>query len=496
MGVKFRHANIHDVNTYYEWANDEMVRNMSFSTNKIKYDDHVSWFSDKLKNPNYYFYFFTNEEDIPVGQVRIVREKSETVIGISVDSQFRGQSLSSILLIMSTNDYLSKYPREIIHAFIKKNNQASIKSFEKAGFSQKEDVIINGFESFLLKKQMNRMIPNHTFIIAELSANHNHDLQIAKDTIRAAKQAGADAIKIQTYTADTMTLDCKNEYFQIKSGTIWDGTSLYELYLQAYTPWEWHKELQEEANKEGLIFFSTPFDFTATDFLEKLNVPIYKIASFEITDIPLIEYVASKGKPIIISTGIATLSEIEDAVNACRKVGNHQITLLKCTSSYPAPIDEANLLTIPNMKETFGVEVGLSDHTMGTTAAICAVALGAKVIEKHFILDRKIGGPDASFSMEPAEFSEMVKAIRDVEKALGAVNYTITEKVKGSKVFARSLFIAKDMKAGDTFTTENVRSVRPGYGLPPKYLPEILGKKSSADLKFGTPLKWEYVAQV
>ncbi|TYB33031.1 MAG: pseudaminic acid synthase [Flexistipes sinusarabici] len=331
------------------------------------------------------------------------------------------------------------------------------------------------------------------FIVAELSANHNHDLKIAKETIKAAKKAGADAIKLQTYTPDTITIDCDNEYFQLTSGTIWDGQTLYNLYKQAYTPWEWHKELFDTAKNEGLICFSTPFDFSAVDFLEKLDPPCYKIASFEITDIPLIEYIASKGKPIIMSTGISTLADIEKAVNACRKVGNSEIALLKCTSSYPAPIDEANLLTIPNLRETFDIIPGLSDHTMGSSVAIAAVALGAKIVEKHFTLDRNLGGPDSSFSMEPEEFKQMVESIRNVEKALGKINYDLTPKAKNSRVFTRSLFIVEDVKAGETVTENNVRSIRPGYGLHPMYLNEVMGKTFRKNILKGTPLDWRHI---
>lgn len=334
-------------------------------------------------------------------------------------------------------------------------------------------------------------ISKKTFIIAELSANHGHNIENALATVHAVKECGADAIKIQTYTADTITLDCNNEYFQIKQGTIWDGTTLYQLYQEAYTPWEWHAAIQAEAEKLGLVFFSTPFDFSAVDFLENLNVPLYKIASFEITDIPLIEYTASKGKPMIISTGIATLADIEAAVAACRRMGNNDITLLKCTSSYPAPIEEANLLTIPNLAQTFGVKVGLSDHTLGYTAPIVAVALGAQVIEKHFILDRAIGGPDASFSLTPEEFKVMVDNVRQAEAALGKVSYELTDKVKNNRKFARSLFVSKDIKAGELFTLDNIRSVRPNDGLPPAELPRVLGQKAKQELKAGTPLTWD-----
>ncbi len=329
---------------------------------------------------------------------------------------------------------------------------------------------------------------NNTFIIAEQSANHGHNIEIAIETIRAAKRAGADAIKLQTYTADTLTIECNNEYFTINEG-LWKGRTLYDLYQEAYTPWEWHEELFRVAAEEGLLCFSTPFDKTAVNFLEQFNPPYHKIASFEIQDIPLIKYTASKGRPMIISTGIAELEDIELAVQTCRNVGNNNITLLKCTSSYPAPIEEANLLTIPDLKNRFGVEVGLSDHTMGFIAPVVAVTLGAKVIEKHFILDKSIGGPDASFSLDEKEFTAMVAAVRQAEKAVGKVTYELTDKVKASRKFSRSLFVVKDIKAGEKFTEENVRSIRPGYGMHPKYYPEILGKKVNKDFKRGTPLE-------
>lgn len=337
-----------------------------------------------------------------------------------------------------------------------------------------------------------REIGKHSpvFIVAELSANHVQDYKIAVETIKAAQKAGADAIKIQTYTADTITINCNNKYFQIKQGTLWDGKTLYQLYKEAYTPWDWQPKLMKIAERLGLILFSTPFDKTSVDFLEKMRVPAYKIASFEITDIPLIEYIASKGKPVIISTGIAGRRDIEDSIDACKGEGNYQIALLKCTSAYPAPFEEINLRTIPDMENIFGTIVGLSDHTLGISVPIAAVALGAKIVEKHLIIDRKLGGPDAKFSLEPQEFKEMVKAIREVEKAFGKVNYELSEKVKKSREFSRSLFIAKDIKKGAIFTEEVVRSIRPGYGLAPKYIKNVLGKKAKKDIEKGTPLKW------
>lgn len=335
-----------------------------------------------------------------------------------------------------------------------------------------------------------KLTDSKVFIVAELSANHGHEIQIAKDTIKAAKEAGADAVKIQTYTPDTITLDCDNEYFQIKQGTVWDGTTFYKLYQQAYTPWEWHEELFDYAKEIGITLFSSPFDKTAVDLLEKLNTPIYKIASFEITDIPLIEYVASKGKPVIISTGIATLGEIKEAVDTCKRMGNDNITLLKCTSAYPSPYEEMNLNTIPNMKETFGVNVGLSDHSIGSTVAIGAVALGATIVEKHVILDRNIGGPDSSFSMEMNEFKEMINEIRNIERALGKINYDLNEKTLKNREFSRSLFFTENIEAGQLITEKNMRSIRPGYGLHPRHYQELLGKRTSKKIEKGTPVDW------
>ena len=331
------------------------------------------------------------------------------------------------------------------------------------------------------------------FIIAELSANHLQNFDLAVDTIKAIKESGADAVKLQTYTPDTITIDSDNEYFQIKQDSLWGGMILYQLYQEAYTPWEWQPKLKKIAEELGLVFFSSPFDRTSVDFLEEMNVPAYKVASFEITDIPLIEYIASKGKPMIISTGIATLADIEEAVNACKKMGNEQIALLKCTSAYPAPLEEVNLRTIPNLADTFNTVVGLSDHTLGISAPIAAVALGAKIIEKHFIMYRNLGGPDAAFSMEPDEFRLMVDAVRDVEKALGTVNYDLTEKTIKSREFSRSLFIVGDIKAGESLTEENVRSIRPGFGLHPRYYEQIIGKKARTEIKRGTPLDWDLI---
>ncbi|WP_110456402.1 pseudaminic acid synthase [Shewanella algidipiscicola] len=333
-----------------------------------------------------------------------------------------------------------------------------------------------------------------TFIIAELSANHNQQLDVALATVKAAKEAGADAIKLQTYTADTLTLDCDSDHFKVNHGTLWDGETLYSLYQKAFTPWEWHQEIMDYAKQLGLICFSSPFDPTAVDFLADLDVPAYKIASAEITDIPLIDYVARQHKPIIISTGIARLADIELAVETCRKAGNNEIIILKCTSAYPTPLDEVDLNTIPNIRSTFGCEVGLSDHTLGTTVVAAAVALGARVVEKHFILDKTLGGPDADFSLDPQEFTTLVTTIRDTEKALGTVNYALSPKLTKLRQFSRSLFITQDVADGSVISLDNVRSVRPGFGLHPKYLEQLLGKKFRGSHAKGTPLSWEHIA--
>ena len=326
------------------------------------------------------------------------------------------------------------------------------------------------------------------FIIAELSANHGQKLETALKSVRAAAKAGADAIKIQTYTPDTLTIDSKKKYFRINHDTLWDGRTLYDLYKEAYTPWDWHYKIKRAAADEGLVFFSTPFDRTAVDFLEELGVPVYKVASFEMTDIPLIKYIAACRKPVIMSTGISTLTEIAEAEAACRKAGGGRPALLKCTSSYPTTFPEMNLRTMPDLGRRFGCLTGLSDHSVGITAPVAAVVLGAKILEKHFILDRKLGGPDAQFSLNPTEFAAMVKAVREAEVALGRVTYKLSARVRKSRMFARSLFVVKDIALGETFTENNVRSIRPGYGLPPKYLDKVLGRRATRVITAGTPL--------
>lgn len=326
-----------------------------------------------------------------------------------------------------------------------------------------------------------------SFLIAEISANHNGSIERAEAIIRAAAASGADAIKLQTYTADTLTIPCDNEYFRIQ-GTLWDGRTLHNLYQEAYTPWEWTPRLMGLAKDLGMDCFSTPFDTTAVDFLESCGVSRHKVASFEIVDIPLLKKIAATGKPVIMSTGMASLAEIDEAVRTLRESGTTDLTLLKCTSSYPAPAEEANLRTIPHLRDAFQCPVGLSDHTMGSAVAVAAVALGATVVEKHFTLSRADGGPDGAFSMEPHEFKQMVDDIRIVEKALGCVSYTLTPKEEQSKVFRRSLFVVEDIAAGETFTEKNVRSIRPGHGLHTRYLPLVLGRRAMCELNKGTPL--------
>ena len=335
------------------------------------------------------------------------------------------------------------------------------------------------------------MNKDKVFIIAELSANHNNDFNLAVKTIEAMAESGADAVKIQTYTADSISLDVDNEYFGPKKEGLWKGIRPYDLYKDASLPYDWHTKLQKIAENLGLIFFSSPFDIEGVDFLENMNIPLYKIASFEVTDIPLIKYVAQKGKPIIISTGVATLNDIDLAVKTCREAGNNDITLLKCTSHYPSTLEEANLLTIPDLKTRFNVKVGVSDHTLGFTVPVVAVSLGARVVEKHFILDRSLKGPDSSFSMEPNEFKEMVTQVRNAEKAIGKISYDISENDKSKR---RSLFVIKDLKEGDTITTENIRSLRPEAGLKPLFFEQIIGRTINTNLKKGDPLKLEYLS--
>jgi pseudaminic acid synthase len=341
-----------------------------------------------------------------------------------------------------------------------------------------------------------RIAPGYpVYVIAEMSANHGQSFAQAVKILEAAKQSGADAVKLQTYTPDTITINSDMEYFRVDGGTLWDGSRLYDLYKEAYTPWEWQPRLKKIANDLGLALFSTPFDPTAVDFLEEMEVPAYKIASFEVVDLPLIRSIACTGKTAIMSTGMATLTEIDEAVGAFREAGGRSLALLKCTSAYPAPPEEMNLRTIPHLAETFNVPVGISDHTLGIAVPVAAVAIGACIVEKHFTLSRHTPGPDSAFSLEPHEFKEMVEAIRTTEKVLGQVHYGVSQNEARSRVFRRSLFVVADIKAGDVFTMSNIRSIRPGHGLHTRYFEEILGRSAVWDIQRGTPLTWEMVGK-
>ena len=331
------------------------------------------------------------------------------------------------------------------------------------------------------------------YVVAEISANHNHDFEKAVNIVKAAKEAGADAIKLQTYTADTITIDARQDHFRVGGGTLWDGKTLYDLYREAYTPWEWQPKLKRVANDLGMDLFASAFDATAVDFLEQMGVPAHKVASFELVDIPLIQKMAATGKPLILSTGMATAEEIEEAVAAARKAGAKQIALLKCTSSYPAKPEAMNLRTIPELMRRFEVPVGLSDHTMDVAAPVVAVALGACIIEKHLTLSRNTPGPDSAFSLEPAEFKAMVHAVRTAEKALGEVHFGLGASEEKSRAFRRSLFVTADVRQGEAFTDRNVRSIRPGHGLHTRHLPEVLGRRATRNIERGTPLSWELV---
>ena len=449
------------------------------SATEIQEAEHLCFINSLKYDPDR-SYFLVIQDGIEIGTVNLTRRSNFSAEGGLLKNPGLSYPVGTALLSVLEREAAKKGFREV-RLEVQEMNTRAIQLYSQAGYERTGSA--DRYIIFLKK------ISDICLVVGELSANHAHSIENAKKSILALAEAGADAVKIQTYTADTITIDCDNEYFTIDQGTLWDGRTLHDLYKEAYTPWEWHEELRDLAESLGLIFFSTPFDTTAVDFLEQKNVPLYKIASFEITDISLIEYTASKQKPMIISTGIADAGDIQLAVDACRRMGNDDITLLQCTSSYPAPVDRSNLRMIPNMAETFGVKTGLSDHTLGTAVAVAAVALGAVMVEKHFIIDRSIGGPDAAFSMEPDEFRDMVAEIRMAEKALGKVDYSLTEEKRSSRKFSRSLFIVQDIPAGGELTADNVRSIRPGDGLHPKYLQDILGSRSSTALKRGDPLK-------
>jgi pseudaminic acid synthase len=473
-----RTATINDMKPIFELSNDESVRSNSINTSKISWDNHIEWFTQRIQSPECIFFVVESCTKQFIGQVRFDNHEEGWVVSISIMPSYRGMGITSSVLRKAC-DMANVDP---LIAYIKESNVASLTIFENTGF------LFERYVSFGNEYYRRYQKRNTVFFIAELSANHNHSLDVARKSIVAAAEAGADAIKIQTYTADTLTIDCNNDYFVIK-GTSWNNMNLYKLYQQAYTPWEWHAELQAIAHSAGIKFFSTPFDAAAVDFLEELNVPMYKIASFEIVDIPLLRKVGATHKPVILSTGMATFEEIEEAISTLQQAGCPDITLLKCTSAYPASPKNMNLATILDMRQRFECRVGLSDHTIGTEASIAAVALGATVIEKHFILDQSMGGPDAHFSCEPEAFRKLVDSARIVKKAIGHPFYGCTLEEEKSKAFRRSLFVIKDIKKGELFTHDHVRSIRPGYGLPPKFLDVIIGRPATRDLSRGTPLQ-------
>ncbi len=475
-----RLAKTEDMKNVFDLSNDDTVRQNSIHTEKIEWENHVKWFENRLNNTNSPFYIIESLSEDFIGQVRIDK-KDENIISISIKKDFRGKGLAPD--IIRECSIKSKFNE--IYAYIKSDNIPSQNAFIKAGYQY-----ISSDGNYFKYKFINA----HVYIIAEMSANHCGDKELAKKIIAKAKEIGADAVKVQTYTADTITIDCDNEEFQIRDkNSLWNGENLYKLYQKAYTPWEWQGELKQYADEIGIDFFSTPFDYTAVDFLESINVPCYKIASFEAMDYPLIKYAAKFKKPMIISTGVSSFDEIQGAIDACKSVGNNDITLLKCTSAYPAKLEDMNIITVKDMIERFspqGVKIGLSDHSMSNIPAITAVSLGATVVEKHFTLDRNLGGADSGFSLEPNEFKSLIDDIRTTEKVLGKVDYTVNEK---NRKFARSLYIVKDIKKGEKFTPENIRSIRPSNGLHPKYYEEVLGKTAKKDLKFGTPLCKSYI---
>lgn len=477
-----RLANINDIKNVFELSNDDTVRANSINSEKIIWENHIKWFEERINRQNEPFYIVESHEGDFIGQVRF-DNSNEPIISISIVPKYRGKHIASKIIRLCSK--MSGYNK--VFAYVKKENTASQKAFAGADYAyfSEDDLCIK----YMYKKRV--------YIIAEMSANHCGDKELAKKIILKAKEIGADAVKIQTYTSDTITIDCSNEEFQIKDeNSLWNGENLYGLYKKAYTPWEWQGELKKYADSIGIDFFSTPFDYSAVDFLESINVPCYKIASFEAMDYPLIKYAAKLNKPMIISTGVSSLEEIQEAIDACKSVGNNDITLLKCTSAYPAKLEDMNIITIKDMIERFspqGVKIGLSDHSMSNIPAITAVSLGAKVIEKHFTLDRNLGGADSGFSLEPEEFKAMIDEIRLTENVLGKVDYTVNEK---NRKYARSLYAVKDIKKGEKFTPQNIRSIRPSNGLHPKYYEEIIGKTAKCDIKYGTPLNFSHIEKI
>lgn len=501
-----RKAQAKDIRDVWQIANDPTVRSASFISEPIPWENHRQWYLNKIDN-NEVLFLVLEIDGVAKGQIRYEKDNGSAWVNFSIHKNVRGKGLGAIMLETSIQNACSKLHVTKISAAVKHENLASIRCFTKLSFKMQNGHVKN--QNCIIFERDATMWPSilnlgttcvgkeqPVFIIAELSANHGQSLDRAKRIIREAARCGADAIKIQTYTPETMTINKNSEHFLVGKGTIWEGKTLFQLYQEAYTPWEWHAELKNEAERQGLLFFSTPFDNTAVDFLEDIGVNLYKIASFELVDIPLLKKIAKTHKPVIMSTGMASLAEIDEAVTTLHKAGCHSLALLKCTSAYPAPPEEMNLRTIPNLAETFGLPVGLSDHTIGLAAPVASVALGASIIEKHFTFSRSDHSPDSTFSMEPEEFSNMVQAIRETEKSLGRVTYTLTEKEKVSKIYRRSLFVVEDIKGGEPFTPMNVKSIRPSHGLHPRYLPKVLKYSAAFYIPKGTPLNWEMLGTI
>ena len=507
--IKKVEKNDNDAELIMNWRNDPITLVNSFRILKFEWNEFKEIFYNNYFNNIIppLFAIYNHEKIAFIGTMNIDKETIE--ISINMDPNFRGKKLS-VPIIKETLKYINLNYSYIstINAKIKYFNQASIQCFRKSDFHFKEIKVINKENIHLYQYKFqknnkhsifnvnNRKIGKEysTYIIAELSCNHNQNIQLAYQLIDAAAESGADAVKLQTYTADTMTLNSDKPIFKdCLKDTLWDGKTLYELYSKAYTPWEWHKDLKEYANSKGLDLFSSPFDVTAVDFLESLNMPAYKIASFEITDHILIKKIAQTGKPVIISSGMASLNELNDALTILRENGCTQIAMLKCTSAYPAKHEDANLNTIKHMMDTFNVVGGLSDHTLGIEVPIASVVLGGRIIEKHFKLTEKSDSEDDAFSLTPSEFKQMVDSVRKVEKTLGIVKYAGVNSESKSKKFRRSLFVVKDIKEGELFTEENIKSIRPANGLHTKYYEKILGKRASQHLELGTPLSWNLI---
>ena len=492
--IVIRRAVPADCEPVFRLSNDPLVRANSLNTREIGWEEHVAWFSRTVSDPGVIFFIAESGKGDFVGQVRFAEDDDgRWMVSISISPGCRGKGVGARVLRLS----LAKSGLDSACAVIRRGNVPSLRLFAGAGFA--EDAAAGHNADDVVSMVWRRPVgapwrTGRVFVVAEMSANHCGDFEIARKTIQAAKEAGADAVKVQTYTADSLTIDCRRDEFLIKGeGSLWRGRYLYELYQKAAMPWEWQPRLKEFADSVGMPFFSTPFDRASADFLSRMGVPFFKIASFEAFDYPFVRYVARLGRPMIISVGVSSLQEMQGAVDACREEGNGDVTLLKCTSAYPADLCDMNLRTISDMAERFGpqgVAVGLSDHSMSIEPAVAAVALGARVIEKHFTLDRSLGGEDSGFSLNKDEFSAMVRAVRNAELALGSVDYSVNE---GGRAFARSLFAVSDIKTGEEFTEGNVRSIRPSGGLHPGDFPAVVGRHAACDIARGTPMRAEFI---